>query len=137
MSTTKINGPIYKTAWQDKPVDDLGVRVLAGICENLYGRQLYEAGAKLAERMVYSGRVTDKDLHQEVGWACMVPALFHTGDFLSMFDYMDKILAVYFLPNPKPQTLNPKPYTLHPKPKTLNPKTYTLNPKPSTLKPTP
>ena len=25
----------------------------------------------------------------------MAPALFHTGDFLSMFDYMDKMLAVY------------------------------------------
>ena len=25
----------------------------------------------------------------------MAPALFHTGDFLSMFDYMDKIPFVY------------------------------------------
>ena len=38
-------------------------------------------------------RLPKRGSRKQVGWASMAPALFHTGDFLSMFDYMDKILA--------------------------------------------
>jgi len=76
---------LHRLVPQDKPVDDLGVRVLAGICENLYGRQLYEAGAKLGPNL---NPPRESEPERERPKSCTL----NPPD-----------------PNPPPSTLNPQP----------------------------
>lgn len=93
-SMTAYHG-LHRLIPKREDLDKRAVRVLAGICVNLYGRQLYEAGAKMAERIIRSGKLTEDPMQLEVGWASLVPALFFTGEFEVMFIYQEKILEAH------------------------------------------
>eukprot|EP00960_Hanusia_phi_P059466 764171-Hanusia_phi.AAC.14 len=86
---------LHRLIPQSEDLDDLAVPALAGICVNLYGRQLYDVGAKIARRIYKSGKRTSNRLHEELGMASLIPALYFTGEFESLFHYMESLKRIH------------------------------------------
>ena len=73
-------------------LDDRAVLVMAGTCANLYGKKLFHAGSKLANQIVASA---EDPRHVAVGWALLVPALYHNGDIEGVLACLGRLRAAY------------------------------------------
>ena len=73
-------------------LDDRAVLVMAGTCANLYGKKLFHAGSKLANQIVSSA---EDPRHVAVGWALLVPALYHNGDIDGVLSCLQHLRATY------------------------------------------
>ena len=80
---------------EDGSLDDQAARVLAGICVNLYGRQHFESGLKIARRIFKAGIRNDSSFQCEVALACMVQPLFFSGEFDALSRCFQRILKGY------------------------------------------
>lgn len=76
---------------EDGTLDERAVKVLAGICVNLYGRQQYEAGLKIARRIYKAGLKSKDQLIMDVGLACLVEPMYFAGDFEDLFLCFDRL----------------------------------------------
>jgi len=80
---------------EDGTIDERAVKVLAGISVNLYGRQQYEAGLKIARRIYKAGLKSQQQFVMDVGLACMVEPMFFAGDFEDLFLCFDRLYEEY------------------------------------------
>jgi hypothetical protein len=76
-------------------LDDRAVKVLAGICINLYGRQQFETGWKMARRIYKAGLKNKSHFQLEVALSCMVEPLYVAGEFEDMLLAFDRLFEAY------------------------------------------
>ena len=117
-----------------------------GICENLYGRKLYEAGAKLGLILnlpkfytlhtptpsTLNPSPTPSVFNPNPTPSILNPKLFHPPPSTLNASCTRLAPSLASTPNLKPYTLNPKPRTPTPNPQPPNPEPQTPNPKPHT-----
>uniref|UniRef100_A0A7S4PIZ2 Uncharacterized protein n=1 Tax=Guillardia theta TaxID=55529 RepID=A0A7S4PIZ2_GUITH len=75
-------------------LDDQAVVILAGVCANLFARQLFESGKKIAVCMFRNG-LKISNFHKEVGLCFMIQALHSLGDFAGVLRYMNDLYGHY------------------------------------------
>uniref|UniRef100_A0A7S0I376 Adenylate cyclase n=1 Tax=Hanusia phi TaxID=3032 RepID=A0A7S0I376_9CRYP len=75
-------------------LDDQAVFILAGVCANLFARQLFESGKKIAVCMFRNG-LKISPFHKEVGLCFMIQALHCLGDFAGLLRYMKELHELY------------------------------------------
>ena len=66
-------------------------QVLAGLCINLYGKNLFEVGYKVAQRIIASAKKSCNQEHLNIGFASIVPWHYHIGEFDIVNVYIQKL----------------------------------------------
>jgi class 3 adenylate cyclase len=72
-------------------LDDAAVQVLAGLCINLYGKNLFEVGYRVAQRIITSAKKSCNQEHLNIGFASIVPWHYHVGEFDIVNVYVQKL----------------------------------------------
>jgi len=80
---------------EDAALDDRAAMVLSGICVNLYGKQQYETGVTIAQRIYKSGLENCNDFQVEVALSCMVQAMAFAGEFEDLFLCLERLEVAY------------------------------------------